>query len=295
MSRHGGWWLRVCARAAVPANQSRHSLELKCRFPFLGIWHGLFPWKEMSIWPKVWTLQWKHWDCGFHLVCTSPPPSAPSVEMQSRPGVLNGEVAGELIGTRTPKRRVRSCGRGHWTPKSSIFFGLSITIFSCLKTAQHKTPTTITVLYRAWTMAASKPLAVPAPCASAGCSSTESAGSLSKTQLLRQGREEASPTWKFHSVCFFCSIDWKDYGDRAPRHKGQSEVLEGLLQQVRALHQHDSCRGKDKNLLRAIDWGLGGAGNFSSFLTGSYLLIHQGGREILIFVHLESLYSTILL
>lgn len=80
----------------------------------------------------------------------------------------------------------------------------------------------------------------------------QSAGSMIK-QLPRQGREEASATRKFHSVCFFCSIDWKDYDDRAPRHKGQSEVLEGLLQQVRALHQHYSCRGKDKNLLRAID------------------------------------------
>lgn len=73
-----------------------------------------------------------------------------------------------------------------------------------------------------------------------------------KTRLLRQGRDEASPALKFHSVCFFCSIDWKDYDDREPRHKGQSEVLEGLLQQVRALHQHYSCRGKDKNLRWAI-------------------------------------------
>ncbi|KAM7231455.1 hypothetical protein CapIbe_016216 [Capra ibex] len=40
--------------------------------------------------------------------------------------------------------------------------------------------------------------------------------------------------------------NWKDYDDRAPRHKGQSEVLEGLLQQVRALHQHDSCRESSK-------------------------------------------------
>ena len=198
--------------------------------------------------------------------------------MQSQPGVLNGEVTGELIRTRMLRKRVRSCGRGHGTPKSSIFLWLSITIFSCLETAQHKTPTTITVLCRAWTMAASAPLAGPAHCASAGCSATESAGSMIK-QLPRQGREEASATRKFHSVCFFCSIDWKDYDDRAPRHKGQSEVLEGLLQQVRALHQHYSCRGKDKNLLRAINWSLSGAGNFSSFLTGSYLLIHQGGER----------------
>uniref|UniRef100_A0A5F9CBC0 Ankyrin repeat and fibronectin type III domain containing 1 n=1 Tax=Oryctolagus cuniculus TaxID=9986 RepID=A0A5F9CBC0_RABIT len=40
--------------------------------------------------------------------------------------------------------------------------------------------------------------------------------------------------------------DWKDYDDREPRHKGQSEVLEGLLQQVRALHQHFSCRESSK-------------------------------------------------
>ncbi|XP_040857087.1 ankyrin repeat and fibronectin type-III domain-containing protein 1 [Ochotona curzoniae] len=40
--------------------------------------------------------------------------------------------------------------------------------------------------------------------------------------------------------------NWKDYDDREPRHKGQSEVLEGLLQQVRALHQHFSCRESSK-------------------------------------------------
>ncbi|KAL6034297.1 hypothetical protein STEG23_003607, partial [Scotinomys teguina] len=40
----------------------------------------------------------------------------------------------------------------------------------------------------------------------------------------------------------FRVLDWKDYDDREPRHKGQSEVLESLLQQVRALHQHYSCR-----------------------------------------------------
>ncbi|KAH0513418.1 Ankyrin repeat and fibronectin type-III domain-containing protein 1, partial [Microtus ochrogaster] len=41
-------------------------------------------------------------------------------------------------------------------------------------------------------------------------------------------------------------IDWKDYDDREPRHRGQSEVLESLLQQVRALHQHYSCRESSK-------------------------------------------------
>ncbi|XP_028734034.2 ankyrin repeat and fibronectin type-III domain-containing protein 1 [Peromyscus leucopus] len=40
--------------------------------------------------------------------------------------------------------------------------------------------------------------------------------------------------------------NWKDYDDREPRHKGQSEVLESLLQQVRALHQHYSCRESSK-------------------------------------------------
>ncbi|XP_037665459.1 ankyrin repeat and fibronectin type-III domain-containing protein 1 isoform X2 [Choloepus didactylus] len=40
--------------------------------------------------------------------------------------------------------------------------------------------------------------------------------------------------------------DWKDYDDREPRHKGQSEVLEGLLQQVRTLHQQCSCRESSK-------------------------------------------------
>lgn len=67
-----------------------------------------------------------------------------------------------------------------------------------------------------------------------------------KPQHLGQGRAGAASAFKCPSVCFFCSIDWKDYDDREPRHKGQSEVLESLLQQVRALHQHYSCRGKDK-------------------------------------------------
>ncbi|KAL2765284.1 ankyrin repeat and fibronectin type-III domain-containing protein 1 isoform 1 [Daubentonia madagascariensis] len=40
--------------------------------------------------------------------------------------------------------------------------------------------------------------------------------------------------------------NWKDYDDREPRHRGQSEVLEGLLQQVRTLHQHYSCRESSK-------------------------------------------------
>ncbi|KAL1778939.1 ankyrin repeat and fibronectin type-III domain-containing protein 1, partial [Sigmodon hispidus] len=40
--------------------------------------------------------------------------------------------------------------------------------------------------------------------------------------------------------------NWKDYDDRQPRHKGQSEVLESLLRQVRALHQHYSCRENSK-------------------------------------------------
>ncbi|EDM05661.1 rCG64351, partial [Rattus norvegicus] len=40
--------------------------------------------------------------------------------------------------------------------------------------------------------------------------------------------------------------NWKDYDNREPRHKGQSEVLESLLQQVRALHQHCSCRESSK-------------------------------------------------
>ncbi|EHB11119.1 Ankyrin repeat and fibronectin type-III domain-containing protein 1 [Heterocephalus glaber] len=40
--------------------------------------------------------------------------------------------------------------------------------------------------------------------------------------------------------------NWKDCDDREPRHKGQNEVLESLLQQVRALHQHYSCRESSK-------------------------------------------------
>lgn len=42
-------------------------------------------------------------------------------------------------------------------------------------------------------MATSKPLAAPASCARARCSSAKAVGSMSKTQLLRQGREKASP------------------------------------------------------------------------------------------------------
>ncbi|KAF3816762.1 hypothetical protein GH733_014110 [Mirounga leonina] len=40
--------------------------------------------------------------------------------------------------------------------------------------------------------------------------------------------------------------NWKDYDDREPRHRGQSDILEGLLQQVQALHQHYSCRETSK-------------------------------------------------
>ncbi|KAH0629225.1 hypothetical protein JD844_011144 [Phrynosoma platyrhinos] len=54
------------------------------------------------------------------------------------------------------------------------------------------------------------------------------------------------PLLHFHSVCFFCSLDWKDCDGREPRHRGQIEALERLLQQVRASHQSYSCRGKDK-------------------------------------------------
>nr|XP_020847623.1 ankyrin repeat and fibronectin type-III domain-containing protein 1 isoform X4 [Phascolarctos cinereus] len=40
--------------------------------------------------------------------------------------------------------------------------------------------------------------------------------------------------------------NWKDYDGREPRHKGQNEALERLLQQIRAAHQHYSCRESSK-------------------------------------------------
>ncbi|XP_053564142.1 ankyrin repeat and fibronectin type-III domain-containing protein 1 [Bombina bombina] len=36
--------------------------------------------------------------------------------------------------------------------------------------------------------------------------------------------------------------NWKDYDGRDVKHKGQTEALERLLQQVRTIHQHYSCR-----------------------------------------------------
>lgn len=143
-------------------------------------------------------------------------------------------------------------------------------------------------------MAASKPLALLASCVSAGCLSTESVGSKGKTRLLRQGRGEASPALKFHSVCFFCSIDWKDYDDREPRHKGQSEVLEGCCSRsepfisiIVAGVRIKICTGPSTEVSVApVILAVSELGHTFSF-------IRQ--REILIFVHLESLYSTILL
>ncbi|MEE6507008.1 hypothetical protein FKM82_007938 [Ascaphus truei] len=45
-----------------------------------------------------------------------------------------------------------------------------------------------------------------------------------------------------------CAVptNWKDYDGRDSRHKGQVEALERLLQQVRAVHQHYSCRESAK-------------------------------------------------
>ncbi|XP_048343328.1 ankyrin repeat and fibronectin type-III domain-containing protein 1 [Sphaerodactylus townsendi] len=40
--------------------------------------------------------------------------------------------------------------------------------------------------------------------------------------------------------------NWKDYDGREPRHRGQIEALERLLQQVRASHQSYSCRESSK-------------------------------------------------
>ncbi|XP_066422078.1 ankyrin repeat and fibronectin type-III domain-containing protein 1 [Molothrus aeneus] len=40
--------------------------------------------------------------------------------------------------------------------------------------------------------------------------------------------------------------NWKDCSGREPRHRGHTEALERLLQQVRAAHQHHSCRESSK-------------------------------------------------
>ncbi|XP_075439866.1 ankyrin repeat and fibronectin type-III domain-containing protein 1-like [Ascaphus truei] len=48
------------------------------------------------------------------------------------------------------------------------------------------------------------------------------------------------------SIRVFCPTDWKDYDGRDSRHKGQVEALERLLQQVRTVHQHYSCRESAK-------------------------------------------------
>lgn len=178
-----------------------------------------------------------------------PTPFFPTVETQLRLGVLSGEVAGELITTWDAEKEGKELGEGKLDSQSPLFLSVFQLPFSlALTLPDTRNQPQLLFCTGARTMAASKPLA---PLLS-GCLPTESVGSVSKTRLLRQGRDEASPALKFHSVCFFCSIDWKDYDDREPRHKGQSEVLEGLLQQVRALHQHYSCRGKDKNLRWAI-------------------------------------------
>lgn len=184
-------------------------------------------------------------------------------------------MEGSGLGPRMLKRRVRSWGGETGLPESLFSFGLQLLLSLALKLPNTKKPTTIAILHRALNNGSPKLSALPASCASAMCWSR-----IRKVWTEPSSWEERPPPhWNF-IVCFFCSIDWKDYDDREPRHKGQSEVLEGLLQQVRALHQHYNCRGKDKNLRWAIDWGLGGAGNVSSFLTGSYLLIHQGERDI---------------
>ncbi|XP_078506929.1 ankyrin repeat and fibronectin type-III domain-containing protein 1 [Lissotriton helveticus] len=45
-----------------------------------------------------------------------------------------------------------------------------------------------------------------------------------------------------------CAVpsNWKDYDGREPKHKGQVETLECLLQQIRALHQNYTCRENTK-------------------------------------------------
>ncbi|KAG8446584.1 hypothetical protein GDO86_014149 [Hymenochirus boettgeri] len=47
---------------------------------------------------------------------------------------------------------------------------------------------------------------------------------------------------EYTSPPFAAPSNWKDYDGREFRHKGQNEALERLLQQVRAVHQHYSCR-----------------------------------------------------
>ncbi|RMB95340.1 hypothetical protein DUI87_28327 [Hirundo rustica rustica] len=46
--------------------------------------------------------------------------------------------------------------------------------------------------------------------------------------------------------------NWKDCSGREPRHRGHTEALERLLQQVRAAHQHHNCRGAGENKLTKI-------------------------------------------
>ncbi|XP_064423475.1 ankyrin repeat and fibronectin type-III domain-containing protein 1 isoform X1 [Latimeria chalumnae] len=54
-----------------------------------------------------------------------------------------------------------------------------------------------------------------------------------------------SPPQTTTPTCAVAS-NWKEYDGREPRHRGQIEALERLLQQVQAAHQHYSCRENSK-------------------------------------------------
>lgn len=97
------------------------------------------------------------------------------------------------------------------------------------------------------------------------------------------------PSASFHCVYFFCSTDWKDYDGREPRHRGQIEALERLLQQVRASRQSYSCRGKDKYPCGRAP----GEASVAPVILAAFYLGHTFSfirkRKILILAHLESL------
>lgn len=131
-----------------------------------------------------------------------PTPFFPAVEIQLRLGVLGGEVAGELIRARDTEKEGKELGGGETgLPSSPFSFGFQLPFSLTLKLPNTRNQPQLLFCTAPQTMAASKPLALPASCASVGCLPMESVGSMSKTRLLRQGREEASPALKLH--CLF--------------------------------------------------------------------------------------------
>uniref|UniRef100_A0A8C6VIC0 Ankyrin repeat and fibronectin type III domain containing 1 n=1 Tax=Naja naja TaxID=35670 RepID=A0A8C6VIC0_NAJNA len=69
------------------------------------------------------------------------------------------------------------------------------------------------------------------------------------------------------SPCCASPSNWKDCDGREPKHRGQIEALERLLQQVRASRPSYSCRGKSKiSIGQGTRRGLRGACNFRLYL-----------------------------